>query len=163
MKSGKAFLAGVIGGLAMTILFAVGRAMGMKANAEMMLGTMFGAEPSAGTWILGLFVHLMLSGLIALAYAVGFEYVAHRSGWLVGVGFSLVHIAIAGIVMAMIPAIHPMVPEKMPAPGAFMASMGPIYAFAFVLEHLIYGAIVGALYGPLLHPRDSVAARQIPA
>lgn len=162
MKSGKAFLAGVIGGLVMTIVFAVARAMGMKANAEMMLGTMFGAVPSSGTWILGLFVHLTLSGLIALAYAVGFEYVAHRSGWLVGVGFSLAHILIAGIVMAMIPAIHPMIPEKMPAPGAFMAAMGPIYAFAFLLEHLIYGAVVGALYGPVLNPRD-IAARRVPA
>lgn len=163
MKSGKAFLAGVIGGLVMTILFAVGRAMGLKANAEMMLGTMFGAEPGSGTWILGLFIHLMLSGLIALAYAVGFEYVAHRSGWLTGVGFSLIHIVIAGIVMATIPAIHPMIPEKMPPPGAFMAAMGPVYAFAFVLEHLVYGGVVGALYGPVLHPRESAAARRVPA
>jgi hypothetical protein len=42
MKYGKAFGAGVLGAVVMTVMMAVARAMGMPANLEMMLGTMMG-------------------------------------------------------------------------------------------------------------------------
>jgi hypothetical protein len=153
MKTGKAFAAGVVGALAMTILTALARMMGMPVNLEMMLGTMFGAEPGGGAWMLGLVMHLIISGLIALLYGLGFEHVTHRAGAGVGVAFSIVHIVIGGFVMAMIPIIHPLVPETMNAPGAFMSNMGMMGVAAFVIEHLIFGAIVGAIYGTVLHPR----------
>lgn len=35
------------------------------------------------------------------------------------------------------------------APGAFMAKMGAMFVALFVLEHLMYGGIVGGLYGPV--------------
>jgi hypothetical protein len=53
----------------------------------------------------------------------------------------------------MIPAMHAMIPERMSAPGAFMANTGGMFVALFVIEHLLYGAIVGALYGPLRQPR----------
>jgi hypothetical protein len=87
MNWGKAFIAGVIGGAVMSILLALARAMGMPANLEVMQGTMLGLEPGATAWIVGFIMHLMISGLIALVYAAGFEYVTHRAGWLVGVPF----------------------------------------------------------------------------
>jgi hypothetical protein len=153
MYTGKSFLAGVVGGAVMSVLLALGRAMGMEANLEMMLGTMMGMAPGTTTWIVGFVIHLIVSGLIACLYALAFEYVTHRSGWAIGAGFSTIHIVIAGMVMDMIPAMHPMVPEQMPAPGAFMSNieMGPI---AFVIEHLIYGAIVGGMYKPVVHMRS---------
>jgi len=157
MKTGKAFVAGVVGGLVITLIGVVARAIGMKINVEMMLGTMFGGPSSTGKWVLGLVLHLILSGLIALAYAAGFEYVAHRAGAAVGTVFSLVHIILAGVVLGMIPAIHPLIPEKMAAPGAFMAAMGGAYVATFVIEHLIYGAIVGWMYGPVATVRGHEA------
>ena len=51
----------------------------------------------------------------------------------------------------------------MPAPGAFMANLGMMGVGAFFMLHLIYGAIVGAMYGPVVHqPRvTSVDATRV--
>lgn len=151
MKVGKAVLAGVAGGIAMTILGWLVRQMGMDMNAEMMLGTML-ASPESGAWIMGFAMHLMLSIFIALIYAWGFERLTHRAGVVVGLKFAVVHIIIAGIVMAVIPGVHPMIPEMMPPPGAFMSGMGGMGVTLFVVEHLMYGAIVGGMYGTVQHP-----------
>jgi hypothetical protein len=110
------------------------------------------SSPGATTWVIGLVIHLMISALIALIYAWGFERVTHRAGVLIGLGFAVIHVVIAGVVMAIIPAMHPMIPEQMPAPGAFMTNMGGTFVALFVIEHLLYGAIVGAMYGPVEHP-----------
>lgn len=106
MKTGKAFLAGVIGGAVMSLGLAMARFMGMPAKLEMMMGTMF-LEPGTAAWVLGFIMHLMISGLIALIYAWGFERVTHKAGWMVGVGFSIIHIVIGGVFMAMLPMMHP--------------------------------------------------------
>ncbi|MGH7531479.1 MAG: hypothetical protein ACREMN_13950, partial [Gemmatimonadales bacterium] len=57
-----------------------------------------------------------------------------------------IHIVIAGMVMGTFPAMHPMIPEQMPAPGAFLSAMGGTFVAIFVLEHLLYGGIVGGMY-----------------
>jgi hypothetical protein len=157
MKVGQAIIAGIIGGVAMTALGWIVRRLGFEMNAEMMLGTMMSNVPNLTTWLMGFAIHLVLSALIALVYAWGFEHVAHRAGAVIGLGFGVIHVVIAGLVMAMIPAIHPMIPESMPAPGAFMANMGAAFAALFVIEHLMYGAIVGAMYGPVALPRPARA------
>jgi hypothetical protein len=152
MKVGKAIIAGVVGGVAMTVLAWLVRQAGLQMNAEMMLGSMVSSSPGMTTWLIGFMMHLLISALIALAYAWGFERVTHRAGALVGLGFAVIHVTIAGMVMAMIPAMHPMIPERMPAPGAFLSNMGGTFVALFVIEHLFYGAIVGAMYGPVEHP-----------
>jgi hypothetical protein len=150
MNFGTAFLAGVVGGLVMTIIMAFVRATMMpEANPEMMWGTMTGSEPSTTTWMIGLIIHLVVSGVIGLIYAIGFEYVTHRSGVLIGLGFAIIHLIIGGIFMGMMPMMHPMIPEQMPPPGAFMSGMGAMGSALFVLEHFIFGAIVGAMYVPV--------------
>jgi hypothetical protein len=153
MKMGRAFFAGAVGGVAMTALGWVARQIGLQMNGEMMLGTMVSRSPGGAAWLIGFAIHLTLSLLIALPYAWGFERVTHRAGATVGLGFAIIHLIIAGLMMAIMPAVHPMIPEQMPAPGAFLANMGPPFVALFVIEHLIYGTIVGALYGPVLHLR----------
>lgn len=157
MKAGRAFLAGVIGGAVMSVGLAMGRAMGMPANLEMMQGTMF-LPPGTTAFVVGLMMHLMISGLIALIYAWGFENVTHRAGWLVGVGFALIHTLIAGMVMGMMPMMHPMMPEQMPSPGYFMSNLGAMGVVAEVMLHLIYGAIVGGMYGAVETRTNRVVA-----
>jgi hypothetical protein len=153
MKYGQAFAAGVIGAIVMTIITIMARAMGMPANLEMMLGTMLGSPPSAMAWVMGLIIHLVAGGVFALIYAAGFEYWIHHASWLVGLGFGVIHTLFSGlVVLGMLPAIHPLVPEMMPAPGVFMVNLGTKGVVAFAVLHLIYGAIVGAMYGPVLHP-----------
>jgi len=130
--------------------------MGMPMNLEMMLGTMV-ADPSSTTWMIGLVMHLMISGAIALLYAWGFENVTHRAGWLTGVGFSIIHIGISGIVMGMMPMMHPRMPIPIAPPGAFLSNLGTMGVVAEIVLHLIYGAIVGAMYGAVINPRSNLA------
>jgi hypothetical protein len=160
MNAGRAIVAGLAGGVVMTVLAWVVRQLGIDMNGEMMLGTMLVSPPGGTAWLVGFGLHMILSAVIALAYAWGFEQVAHRSGALIGLAFAVVHVVIAGVVMAMIPAMHPMIPEQMPAPGAFLANMGGAFVAFFIVEHLLYGAVVGALYGPVEHPRSDVLRAQ---
>jgi hypothetical protein len=69
---GRAFVAGVVGGLAMSGMLAVARAAGMPAALEMMLGTMI-APPGPGAFALGLGMHMVISGLLGLLYAALFR------------------------------------------------------------------------------------------
>jgi hypothetical protein len=152
MKIFKAFFAGLAGGAAMSLLMLGLRAAGLlPVNLEMLLGTMLGAEQNQNTWLIGLGIHLMISGLIALIYAAGFEYVTHYAGWRVGAGFGLIHALIGGVVMGAMPALHPLVPEAMAAPGPFLSHFGPLGVAAFFATHVVYGAIVGAIYGRTVH------------
>ena len=166
MKTGKAFFAGILGGAVMSAIMFLARLMGMEVNLEMMLGTVLLA-PGAVAWVTGLVMHLLISGLIALLYAWGFEHVSHRAGWRTGLLFSLAHIGIAGVFMgAVLPAMHRLVPETMPmpaysmaTPGYFMLNLGLLGVLAFVMLHAIYGGVVGTLYGPVLHPGAAYATR----
>lgn len=156
MKTGKAFLAGVIGAAVMSaIMFMARTLMGMEVKLELLLGTMVGLEPSTTAWIVGFVMHLVLSGGIALAYAWAFENVLHRSGAGAGALVAVPHILIAGVFMGMLPAMHPLVPETMEGPGFFMLNLGVMGLIAFVMLHLIFGAIVGAMYGPVLNSQQT--------
>lgn len=147
MNLGRAFLAGVVGGIVMSLGLAIGRAMGMPANLELMLGTMM-LPPGAAAWVIGFMMHLIISGLIALIYAWGFETLTHRASAGIGAGFGVIHAVIGGLFMGMMPMMHPMIPESMPAPGAFMSNLGAMGVMAEFLLHVLYGATVGALYTP---------------
>lgn len=156
MKSGIAFWAGVVGGAVMSLIMIFARLMGLPVNVEMSLGTMFNLEIGLGTWFFGLFLHLFISGVVALLYGLGFEYITHKAGAGRGVLFSLVHIMIAGFFMGLMPAMHPQMPQQISSPGLFMANLGIVGVIAFIMIHLIYGAIVGGMYGSTI-PRGRVA------
>jgi hypothetical protein len=160
MSVGKAFGAGMIGGVAMAILMWMARALtaGMSMDLSMVLGTMF-LPAGAAAWVLGSIMHLVVSGLIALVYAWGFEHVTHRAGALVGLAFSVIHSIGTGVFTGLVPMLHPRIPEAMPAPGYFLLRMGVMGVTALFAVHFVYGAIVGAVYGSAIHPaRQPVAA-----
>ena len=143
----------------MSLGLAMGRAMGMSAaSLEMMLGTMV-LQPGTGAFALGMMMHLIISGLIALVYAWAFEHVTHRANALIGAGFGVIHGVIGGMVMGMVPMMHPLIPEMMPAPGAFMSSTGMMGVVAEIVLHIIYGAVVGAVYRPVRAVAGPTAAR----
>jgi len=157
MNTGRAFVAGMTGGAVMSALMWMARTMmGMPANLEMMLGTMV-TDPGTAAWLIGFVMHLMISGAIALIYAWGFEHVTHRAGWLVGAGFGIVHAIIAGMVMGMMPMMHPRMPDPISPPGAFLANLGTMGVVAEFVLHVIYGAVVGAIYGAVVHARPVTA------
>ncbi len=152
MKLNKAILGGVVGAGLMSMIMAMAREMGMNVNLEQMLGTMTGMTPSATTFVIGLVVHLMMGAAFAVAYAWLFEHVIHRGGWTTGALVAIPHIVVAGLMMGVIPMIHPLMPNPVTPPGLFMSALGPMGVGAMVMLHLIFGATVGAVYGGALHP-----------
>ncbi|MGQ0714773.1 MAG: hypothetical protein ACT4PJ_13740 [Gemmatimonadaceae bacterium] len=151
MNVGRAMLAGTVAGAAMTVFRWLARRFGFEMNTEMMLGTML-TTPGATAWLIGFGMHLVLSALIALGYAWGFEHLTHRAGIRAGLGLSVIHVLIAGLVTALIPAIHPRIPQLLPAPGAFMVNMGASVVALFAIERMIYGAVVGGGYASATLP-----------
>jgi hypothetical protein len=150
MNYSKAFLAGVTGGAVMSLIITLVRVLGiMDVNLAIMEGSMVLGTASAAAWILGLIMHLIISGLIALLYAAGFEYLTHRAGWLIGLAISLIHIVIAGLFFGIVPAMHPLMPDQIPPPGIFMSNKGIMGVLAFFMLHMIYAAVVGAIYRPV--------------
>jgi hypothetical protein len=138
--------AGALGALAMTVLMVIARALGMTTlNIEMALGSLLTRQIGAGSWILGLMMHLAIGGLLAQLYAFGFEFLTERASAWIGAGFSLIHSAIAGLLMFWLGSIHPLMRSNgvITAPGPFAIEYGTLTAVAFVALHLVYGAWLG--------------------
>jgi len=147
MFAGPAFFAGVAGALAMSVLSALARSLDVPINFGLLLGTIPGWVPSSDTWTLGFVLHLLFGGLFALPYAWTFEYVTGAATPAIGVRLGALHAIAVGGLLTGVPAVHAGVPELLPAPGAFMLAYGYDGLVAFFLVHLVYGAVVGGLYG----------------
>lgn len=149
MKIARAILAGIVGAMAMSLAMFLMRLAGLNVNLEGLLGSI--AEPVFGlsAWQLGFMLHLVIGGAVALVYAAGFEFAVQRSGVLVGGGFGIAHGLLAGLFMSGIPAMNPLGTGVDSAPGAFLMNVegGP---FLFLLAHLIFGAVLGLVYGPTM-------------
>ena len=155
MDFSRAFVAGVIGGLVISIVLFLARTGGLtELNIEIVLGSLVTQVINRLSWGTGFLMHLVISGLIAVLYAFGFEYLTQRASWRIGVGFAVAHVIIAGLVMGALGTMHPlMVPPPPPppegqllTPGVFAVNFGAVTAAAFIVLHLIYGSIVGAMY-----------------
>lgn len=157
MKLDRAFWAGVVAGVAMVSLLWVGRLLGLHADFAEIWGTML-LPPGVASWLLGLVIHLLISGLVALAYAWAFETITHRAGAGAGMLLAIPHAIIAGILLGLVPAVTPLGVAGHPAPGAFMAHGSVLGVVVFFLAHLLYGALVGVLYAPFLHPSAEATA-----
>jgi hypothetical protein len=143
MRVGRAFVGGISGGAVMTLFMALGRASGVPFALEMLLGTLCGGQPTRAAWACGFVAHLVISGLIGILYAAAFEHIAHRASWRLGVVLSIAHSVIAWVGVALISEVKPLGPDIVrlftPGESAFLA---------FAVVHAVFGAIVGAIYGP---------------
>ena len=149
MNAPRAFLAGVIAGVAMSILMGIGGLLAIPLHAEMMLGTLLGLPPGLPAWMLGFVFHLVISGCIALIYAAAFDYLTSGPGWGMGAAFSLLHVVLAGLATGVLGILHPLVPAVMDEPGLFAINLGASTAVLFILIHVVYGTLVGGLYAAL--------------
>jgi hypothetical protein len=148
---GLAILAGLIGTAAMTAVMYTGYAMNMRMDMPMLLGTMF-LPKGTPAFILGLTLHFMIGAIFFVIYAALFNALSIESG-LAGWSaiFALVHGAVAGLAMGMMPAMHPRMAtatgplvDVVPTPGVFASSFGLMGPIAVLALHLVYG-VVGAL------------------
>jgi hypothetical protein len=139
----KAVLAGVVGTLIMTAIGVwVAPVMGIpRMNPAEML-----AQPMGGSLALGWLAHLMVGSVLAIIYAA----VAQRlpgPPWARGAVFSLAPFLVAQLVV-------------MPIMGMPVFSGSVSMAMGSLIGHLVYGTIVGAIYGV---NTELAGARQVAA
>ncbi len=133
MNAGKAILAGLIGTIVMTLLTMMAGVMGLPMDIPAMLSSFMGASILIG-WL----AHFMIGMILALFYAYGFVSWLPGTPWLKGALYGLFPFVVAQVV------IMPMMGMGLftsNAPNAFLLVMGSL------MGHLIYGAVVGAIYG----------------
>lgn len=158
----KATIAGGLGALAMTVSMSLMRALGVPIELERLLGAALAGDVGRQAWLVGLGAHVLGGCSLGLLYALVFDRVVHRSGVAEGAGLGLAHAAVAGLLLALVPLVHPLVPGAITAPGVFLANEGAAAVAGFVAVHMVFGAVVGALYDleghELLHVRWFVQA-----
>jgi hypothetical protein len=160
MRTAKpAFYAGLTGALAMMVLTGLLPWGELPRNVGLMLGSLVLREVSLSAWALGMLIHLCLGGVFAVGYAWIFDAVLRRSGAALGLGVAAAHVAVAGPLLLLVPRVHPLVPGLLPAPGAYLASLGAFGVPVFVAAHLLFGVIVGGIHADLPLAAPHRAAR----
>lgn len=148
IKLGRAIVAGIIGTAVMTAVgLWVAPLMGMPAMnpAEML------AEPMGGSMALGWIAHFMIGTILALIYAV-------VAPWLPGAP------ALRGALYGIAPFLVAQI-VVVPMMGMPVFSGSVVMAMGSLIGHLIYGAVVGGIYGdvparrPVTDTRTATAGR----
>ncbi len=150
-EPGYAILAGLVGGTVMAIMLYMGIAMlpqQMKMNLFALLGTMV-LPAGAAAFVMGAMVHAVMSvafGLVHGAVFAAADIDSSEAAW--GLLFGLVHWAVVGMALGMMPLVHPRIRDgEMDAPGFYALNYPPMTAMGFLMLHLVFGVIVGVLYG----------------
>jgi hypothetical protein len=150
-----AYSAGVVAGGVMSIFMALCRATAFTIlNLEMTLGSLFTASLNAATWLLGFLISLALCGGIGLLYREAFRRIG-GAGPLLGAALGVVHWLAGGVFLTFLGNVHPLIPNALPTPGPFALNLGTVSAAVFFLGHLIFGAVVGAVYKSYLSAMES--------
>jgi len=161
MRAQRAFVFGVIGATAISVISAVLRAIGIPIHLELILGTAFGGAPSAATFVLGLAMHLAIGGAFGLLYGWLFETVWDHGGAMMGLILGFLHASLVGMGVGLTPQWHPLVPGQLADPGPFFANIGVSGVLCFYAVHLVYGAIVGHGYGHVAAEREWAPAGRL--
>ncbi|OMQ16649.1 hypothetical protein A7K94_0201010 [Modestobacter sp. VKM Ac-2676] len=162
-----AVLAGLAGGVVMSALMAMMRKAG-KTQMDMALieGAMFTGDRGRAK-VIGLMMHLVVLSALVIGslYALLFTWLEVESGnaWWVGGLLGIAHGLIAGVAMAVLPAVHPRMhagastapadvsgsPVELEPPGAFAKNYGGATPPGLVMAHVVYGLVVGLVYALL--------------
>lgn len=140
----KAIGAGVAGTIALTIMTMVGPMMGMpEMDIPAMLADFMGVPVAVG-WL----AHFMVGTVLALIYAYAFIGKLPGAPWLRGALYGLFPWLLAQIM------VNPMMGAGVFAlntPAPMMMVMGSL------IGHLVYGAVVGVVYGSTSAPATQAA------
>jgi hypothetical protein len=146
-----AFVATVV----LTTVMAGSQGLGLtRMSIPFMLGTMFTPNRDLAS-VVGFGVHLVNGWLLALLYALAFEFFGRATWWL-GAGAGLVHgLFVLVAIMSILPGLHPRMageqhgptPTRLLQPPGFMAlNYGRRTPIVALVAHLAYGSILGGFY-----------------
>jgi hypothetical protein len=159
-----AFSLGVIAALVISLIMIVMREAEFgRLDLEMLHGSLVTGSFGPLTWAIGCGMQLLAGGLAALLYGMVFE-LAGVAGWRRGLLLGVPHSVLSGLWLALLPALHPAVPEHpwLPAPGFMAQHYGAFSAIALVALHLLFGLIVGGGY-PVNRPARGAPMSHGPA
>lgn len=148
---GVAITAGVVGTVVMTAVLYMGIAMmprRMTMNLLYMLGTMMTSNRLAA-YLVGAMVHGVMGVVFALIHTGIYQAIGLESSLVAwGILFGFVHWIVVGMGMGMIGTVHPLMRNgQMQAPGVFVRNLPAMTVVGFLMLHLLYGLLVGAVYG----------------
>lgn len=147
---GAGALSGILAGAIMAVVLYMGIAVmprQMKMNLFLLLGTMI-LDKGPLAYVMGGMVHAGMSVGFALAHVAIFDALDVNSALVAwGLLFGLVHWAIVGMALGMMPIMHRGIRlGVVEAPGAYALRFPPMTAMGFLMLHLLYGLLVGAFY-----------------
>lgn len=145
----RAVLAGIAGTAVMTLMTVMAGVMGMEMDIPGMLSGFMGTPVVVG-WI----AHFMIGTMLALIYAAGFAAWLPGTPWLRGAVYGLFPFLLAQL------AVMPVMGMGVFTSGAPNA---PAMVIGSFMGHLVYGAIVGAIYGRAAGAPVIRSAPRIPA
>ena len=147
---GAAIGAGIAGTAVMTGLLYMGIAMmprQMTMNILYMYGSMM-TRAKVPAYVIGAMVHIGLGTLFAIIHTslyAGLDLETNLAAW--GLLFGFVHWMAAGMMLAMVGPMHPLMRSgELAAPGAFALKFPAFTVVGFLMLHLVYGVVVGSLY-----------------
>lgn len=142
--SRAAFGAGVAGAAAMMAAAEAARSPVMRDLQEL-AGTLTASPGSEKSELLGFAAQLVNGGLLAEGYRAAFRVSGIRPTWRTGLALGAAHGMVAGAALSAVPALHPRVPDNIPAPRPFMLRRGARGAVMLVALHALFGAVTGAM------------------
>lgn len=156
MKYGDTLLGGFAGTVVLTTLLGGSQGLGLtRMNLPYMLGTMVTPNRDRAK-LVGFGLHFLNGWLFAAVYAAAFRR-WQRATWWLGAAIGLVHgLFVLAAAMPMLPALHPRMaseqrgptPTRQLDPPGFLAlNYGYRTPLSVVLAHLLYGGVLGSLYG----------------
>ena len=155
MNLGAAILWGFVGTVVLTSFMAAVQGLGLsRMNIPFLLGTIFTPSRDRAR-LVGFAVHLCNGWLFAFLYVAGFETLDLATWWLGAAGGALHAFFVLGVLMPLLPSLHPrMVSEyygptvnrQLQPPGFLALNYGRGTPVATVVAHLVYGATLGGFY-----------------
>ena len=147
---GVAIGAGAVATLVMTAIMYMGRAMmpqQMPMNILYMLGSMMTSNKMPA-YVMGAMMHAVNGIVFAIVHTALYQAFGLESGLLGwGILFGFIHWIIVGMGLGMMGMMHPMMRRgDMDAPGAFAMRLPMMNVMGFLMLHLVYGLVLGALY-----------------
>jgi hypothetical protein len=137
---------GAIGGVVAIGTLLIGMWLfGVNADLCALFGRMLTGETGATPWLIGCAVQLVVAVVAGVVYAAIFEWVTERAGAVLGVLIAIPHVLCAGLLMGFLPA--DMGDIAAIYPGAFLEYRGAVAVVLFIVAHLLFGLVVGVVYG----------------
>lgn len=140
--------AGIVGALVMSIMTDVSRAMGIiEANMSRYQGCIItGHSHGTKPLLAGLASHLMMGAILAIGYAIVFRVIGEAT-WILGAAIGVAHFAAAGAAFPLMDRANPCVRDgRIRGFGPFGKNYGLMMIMGLFMGHVVYGAIVGAIY-----------------